>query len=78
VRADHLAREAERLKNDDVLNHALSEMRAETLEALARADATNATEIIRLQAYIAVVDEFSSVLGHYILTQRQDDFGTVV
>ena len=42
-------------------------MRAETLDALAMADADNKTMILRLQQKAAVIDEIRNVLDRYIM-----------
>jgi hypothetical protein len=65
--SDHLAKEADRLKNDPVFNKALQDMRVEALDALATADADNYTAIVRLQQKVAVIDEIRSVLDRYII-----------
>jgi hypothetical protein len=65
--SDHLAKEADRLKNDEIFNKALADIRSEALEALAAADADNYTAIVRLQQRVAVVDEIRTMLGRYII-----------
>jgi hypothetical protein len=65
--SDHLAKEADRLKNDEIFNKALADIRSEALEALAGADADNYTAIVRLQQRVAVVDEIRTMLGRYII-----------
>jgi hypothetical protein len=65
--SDHLAKEADRLKNDEIFNKALADIRSEALEALAAADADNYTAIVRLQQRVAVVDEIRTTLGRYII-----------
>lgn len=66
MRAEHLAREASRLLNDEVLQEALAAIRLEALEDLARADADDRTAILRLQAKVSVVEEFCDQLRRYI------------
>lgn len=65
--SDHLAKEADRLKNDELFNKALDVIRLEALNALADADADNHTSIVRLQQRVAVVDEIRNVLDRYII-----------
>jgi hypothetical protein len=64
---DHLAKEADRLKNDPVFIKALADIRSEALDALATADADNYAAIVRLQQKVLVVDEIRNVLDRYIL-----------
>jgi len=65
--SDHLAKEAARLKDDEIFNKALDDIRSEALEALAEADADNYTAIVRLQQKVAVVTEIRNVLDRYIM-----------
>lgn len=65
--SDHLAKEASRLKNDDTFQKALSDIRAEALDALATANADDKTMILRLQQKAAVIDEIRTVLDRYIM-----------
>lgn len=65
--SDHLAKEADRLKNDTIFNKALDDIRSEALEALAAANADMFTEVVRLQQKVAVIDEIRNVLDRYIL-----------
>ena len=75
--SDHLAKEAERLKSDPIFDKALSDIRAEALNALASADADNKTMIVRLQQKVAVIDEIRSVLDRYIIAADvQEDAGS--
>lgn len=67
MRADHLAKEAARLKADEVLAYALDEMRREALEALATANADDKTMILRLQQSVVVIDEIRTMLDRYIM-----------
>lgn len=69
---DHLAKEADRLLHDDVLNHALDALRTEALEDLAVEDVDDALAILRLQQRVAVVDEFRGMLNRYILAASSD------
>jgi hypothetical protein len=65
--SDHLAKEADRLKNDPIFIKALDDIRSEALDALATADADNYAAIVRLQQKVAVVDEIRNVLDRYIM-----------
>ena len=75
--SDHLAKEAARLKSDETFIKALSDIRAEALNALAEADADNYAAIVRLQQKVAVVDEIRMTLDRYILAADvQEDTGS--
>ncbi|HNG54570.1 MAG TPA: hypothetical protein PLR85_14380 [Nitrospira sp.] len=63
----HLAKEADRLKHDEIFNKALNDIRIEALDALAMADADDKTMIVRLQQKVAVIDEIRTTLDRYIL-----------
>ena len=65
--SDHLAKEADRLKNDPIFIKALADIRSEALEALAAADADSYPTIVRLQQKVLVVDEIRNVLDRYIM-----------
>lgn len=65
--SDHLAKEAERLKNDPVFIKALADIRADALSALVTADPDNKSTIIRLQQVAAVTEEIRNVLDRYIM-----------
>ena len=63
----HLAKEADRLRNDEIFHKALNDIRAEALDALATANADDKTMIVRLQQKVAVIDEIRTTLDRYIL-----------
>lgn len=63
----HLAKEADRLRNDEIFNKALNDIRAEALDALALANADDKTMIVRLQQKVAVIDEIRTTLDRYIM-----------
>lgn len=65
--SDHLAKEADRLKNDETFNKALADIRSEALEALAEADAEEIMMILRLQQKVKVIDEIRTILDRYIM-----------
>ena len=67
---DHLAKEADRLKNDELFNTALDAIRSEALDSLATADADNFTVIVRWQQRVAVIDEIRATLDRYILASE--------
>lgn len=74
---DHLAQEAERLKNDPIFIKALDDIRADALAELIVADATNTANVIRLQQVAKVTQEIRNVLDRYILAADvQDDPGS--
>jgi hypothetical protein len=77
MHSDHLAKEADRLQNDEIFNMALDAIRAEALEGLALIDADDKTAVLRLQAKVSVVDEIRNVLDRYILAADvQEDSGS--
>ncbi len=65
--SDHLAKEADRLKHDEIFNKALDDIRSEALEALAAADVDSVTTMLRWQSRVMVVDEIRNCLDRYIL-----------
>lgn len=65
--SEHLAKEADRLKNDPIFIKALDDIRADALSALVTADPDNKTTIIRLQQVAAVTEEIRNVLDRYIM-----------
>lgn len=67
MNAEHLAQEAERLKNDPIFTKVLADIRAEALNTLATANADDKTAILRLQQRVAAIDEIHDVLGRYIM-----------
>jgi hypothetical protein len=67
MNAEHLAKEADRLKRDPTFIRALADIRSEALEALAVADADSYPAMVRLQQKVAVIDEIRNVLDRYIL-----------
>jgi hypothetical protein len=75
--SDHLAKEADRLKNDPIFIKALADIRADALNALATADPDNKSAIIRLQQVASVADEIRNVLDRYIMAADvQEDAGS--
>ena len=65
--SDHLAKEADRLKNDPVFIKALEDIRADALAELVKANADDKSNIIRLQQVAVVTEEIRNVLDRYIL-----------
>jgi hypothetical protein len=75
--ADHLAKEAARLKADPIFIKALNDIRADALNELVTADPTNTANIIRLQQVAVVTEEIRSVLDRYIMAADvQEDAGS--
>jgi hypothetical protein len=75
--ADHLAKEADRLKNDPIFIKALDDIRADALEELITADATDTANVIRLQQVAKVTQEIRNVLDRYIMrTDVQENPGS--
>lgn len=65
--SEHLAKEADRLKNDEIFNRALDDIRSEALEALAVADVESMTTMLRWQMRVMVIDEIRTTLDRYII-----------
>mgnify|MGYP003457940318 FL=1 len=63
----HLAREADRLQNDEIFTKALEDIRAAALNDLALTDAAQTIAILRLQQRVQVIDEIRAMLGRYII-----------
>ena len=75
--SSHLAKEAARLKADEIFQKAMADIRSEALNALATADADNYAVIVRWQQRVAVVDEIRNCLDRYILAADvQEDAGS--
>ena len=76
--SDHLAKEAARLKADDIFNQALDLIRSEALDALVTANADSFTDIVRLQQRVAVIDEIRATLDRYIMAagSQQENAGS--
>jgi hypothetical protein len=74
---DHLAKEADRLRNDEIFNRALADIRSDALNALATINVDEKTMVLRLQQKVAVIDEIRSVLDRYIMAADvQEDAGS--
>lgn len=74
---DHLAKEADRLKNDPIFIKALADIRADALNELVTANATDTANIIRLQQVAKVTEEIRNVLDRYIMAADvQEDAGS--
>jgi len=67
MNADHLAKEAARLKDDPVFMKALADIRGDALNELAAVNADDKTAVLRLQQKVAVTDEIRNVLDRYIV-----------
>lgn len=65
--SDHLAKEADRLRNDPIFNKALDDIRSEALEALAVTNADDKTAVLALQARVFMADQIRTTLDRYIL-----------
>lgn len=65
--ADHLSKEAERLRNDPIFQKALDDIRADYIEALVVADADDKTAILRHQQMVMAIDEIRNCLDRYIM-----------
>lgn len=71
----HLAREAARLLNDEVLAWAMTEVRTNALAALAEVNATDTDEIRRLQAIAGCLQQVRDMLEAAILASGKMDGG---
>ena len=65
--SEHLAKEAARLKSDEIFNKALDDIRADALNELAAANPDDKSTLIRLQQVAAVTQEIRAVLDRYIM-----------
>jgi len=75
--SSHLAKEAARLKADEIFQKALDDIRADYIEALVAADAGNTIEILRHQQMVLAIDEIRNCLDRYILAADvQEDAGS--
>lgn len=66
MNAEHLAKEADRLRNDPIFLKALADIRAETLSTLATANADDKIAILRLQQRVAAIQEIHDILDRYV------------
>ncbi len=74
---EHLSREASRLKNDEIFNRALDDIRADEIEALVVANVDDKTAILRHQQMVLAIDEIRNVLDRYIMAADvQEDPGS--
>ncbi len=75
--ADHLVKEAARLKADPIFNKALDDIRADEIEALVVANVDDTTAILRHQQMVLAIDEIRNVLDRYIMAADvQEDPGS--
>lgn len=72
---EHLAREAERLLQDETLADAMTAVRTDALVALSVVDATNTNEILRLQAIANCLQEVRDLLEAAITASGRKDGG---
>lgn len=63
---EYLAKEAERLSRDDVLNYAVAQIRAEAYESLGDCDPQDMTRIIQFQQTVKLCNEFMLTLERFI------------
>lgn len=68
---EHLAKEADRLKNDPIFNKALDDIRADALNELVHANPDDKSNIIRLQQVAVVTEEIRNVLDRYIMAAER-------
>jgi len=67
ISEEQLAKEADRLVNDLVLNHAIQEARTEHLERMSTIDPADFAEMVRTQAVVTALDDVMFTLQRYIL-----------
>jgi hypothetical protein len=65
--SEHLAKEADRLKHDEIFNRALDDIRADEIEALVVANVDDKTAILRHQQMVLAIDEIRATLDRYIM-----------
>jgi hypothetical protein len=63
----HRAQEAQRLLNEDLCKEVMQNIKRDAFEKLSRVDPENTTQIIHLQAKIAVVESFQDGLESIVL-----------
>jgi hypothetical protein len=63
----HRAQEAQRILNEDLCKEVMQNIKWNALEELSRVDPEKTTEIIQLQAKIAVVESFQEGLESIVL-----------
>jgi hypothetical protein len=71
MREEHLAKEADALLTNDVLRHALAELRSDTLEDLALVDASDTLMVVRGQQTVRVIDGLVSRLTEYVMNMPE-------
>jgi hypothetical protein len=77
MNSEHLAKEADRLRNDEIFNRALDDIRADEIEALVVANVDDKTAILRHQQMVLAIDEIRNVLDRYIMAADvQEDTGS--
>jgi hypothetical protein len=69
---ERLKLEAARLKENEILRAAFEAARREALEALAVADATDLTGVLRLQAKVAAIDAVWSGIDRIIIAAPRE------
>lgn len=72
MNGEHLAKEAARLLNDEVLLQAIADAQRDAMGSLVTVDADDKTEILRLQAQVKAFTEILDVLKIYVLRQSQN------
>lgn len=75
---ERLAAEATRLLNEPLLAEAFAEVRMDALIGLSEVDATNTTEILRLQAIATCLSDVVDLLKAKIIASGQSDGGVQV
>lgn len=70
---EHLAKEADRLFSDPVLNKAVADIRAEALEVLTNVNPAHGYEIAKHQERVRLCEDFMLKLHEYVLRIRVPD-----
>lgn len=65
--SSQLAKEADRLSNDQVLGEAISRARATALDGLSTVDANDPVAVVRLQQRVKALDDIRRELGSMVL-----------
>ena len=63
---EQLAKDAERIGKEPLLQHALDEMRKDALEKLIDCDSGDNVKVAQYQAQVRAVDEFRDLLVRYM------------
>ena len=65
------AEQAKQILDDDLVTDVLAGLRTDALEALAKADTDDTKWILKLQAKVAVIDDFKDDIEAFILVSEE-------